>query len=53
MQPKKPTRKQKQLLTRLRLNSDNWLICEEKDNWLCIVHRHSGRTRVVPKGVIE
>lgn len=26
MQTKKPTRKQKQLLTRLRLNADNWLV---------------------------
>ena len=52
MQTKNPTRKQKQLLTKLRLNADNWLIGKEKDNWLCIIHKHSGRTRVVPKDVI-
>lgn len=53
MQTKKPTRKQKQLLTKLRLNADNWLIGKETAEGLCIVHRHSGRTRIVPKGVME
>lgn len=53
MQTKNPTRKQKQLLTKLRLNADNWLIGKETAEGLCIVHRHSGRTRVVPKGVME
>lgn len=53
MQTKKPTRKQKQLLTRLRLNADNWLVGKETAEGLCIVHRYSGRTRVIPRGLME
>lgn len=53
MQTKKPTRKQKQLLTRLRLNADNWLIGKETETGLCIVHRYSGRMRVIPRGLME
>ncbi len=52
MQTKKPTRKQKQLLTSLRLNAGNWLIGKETAEGLCIVHRHSGKTRVIPRGLI-
>ena len=53
MQTKKPTRKQKQLLTSLRLNAGNWLIGKETEAGLCIVHRYSGKTRVIPRGLIE
>ena len=53
MQTKKPTRKQKQLLTSLRLNADNWLVGKETEAGLCIVHRYSGKTRVIPRGLIE
>lgn len=53
MQTKKPTRKQKQLLTSLRLNADNWLVGKETEAGLCIVHRYSGKTRVIPRGLME
>lgn len=53
MQTKKPTRKQKQLLTSLRLNADNWLVGKETAEGLYIVHRYSGKTRVIPRGLIE
>ena len=53
MQTKKPTRKQKQLLTRLRLNADNWLVGKETAEGLCIVHRYSGKTRVIPRGLMD
>ena len=52
MQTKKPTRKQKQLLTSLRLNAGNWLVGKETAEGLCIVHRYSGKTRVIPRGLI-
>ncbi|WCH46412.1 DUF6906 family protein [Lysinibacillus sp. OF-1] len=42
------TRKQKMHIASLRLNPDNWLICKKQvESWL-IVHRFTGRTRVIP-----
>ena len=53
MQTKKPTRKQKQLLTSLRLNADNWLVGKETEAGLYIMHRYSGRMRVIPRGLMK
>lgn len=53
MQTKKPTRKQKQLLTSLRLNADNWLIVKESADSLVIRHKISDKERTIPKELMN
>ncbi|MFR1804774.1 MAG: DUF6906 family protein, partial [Faecalispora jeddahensis] len=38
---KRPTRKQKILISNLRLNPANWLILSEDKGFLVLVHRHT------------
>jgi len=46
--PRKPTRKQKELLKKLRLNPANWLVCSKQvPGKLVIVHRYTGHTREI------
>lgn len=45
--PKRPTRKQKQLLARRRLNPDEWLVTKTPPGELHLVHRYTGRERVL------
>lgn len=52
MQAKKPTRVQKQLITKLRLNADNWLVGKNTAEGLCIIHRHTGTKKIIPKGLM-
>lgn len=40
-----PTRKQKILLTKLKLNIENWLVVKDMPDKLVIVHKHSNKTR--------
>jgi len=46
---KKPTRKQKELIERWRLNPDNWLVTRNLLHLgeLHVEHRHTGRERVI------
>jgi hypothetical protein len=46
---KKPTRRQKELIARWRLNPDNWLVVRNllHEGELHIRHRHTGTKRVV------
>ncbi len=46
---KRPTRKQKILISNLRLNPDNWLVLSEDKEFLTVVHRHTDRVRKLPK----
>jgi hypothetical protein len=46
---KRPTRKQKILISNLRLNPDNWLVLGEDKEFLIVVHRHTDRVRKLPK----
>ncbi|MGE7985556.1 DUF6906 family protein [Lysinibacillus fusiformis] len=47
-QPRNLTRQQKNYIASFRLNPDNWMISKKQlDNWL-IVHRLTGRTRIIP-----
>lgn len=47
-QPRNLTRQQKIYIASFRLNPDNWLISKKLvDKWL-IVHRLTGRTRIIP-----
>lgn len=44
------TRAQKILLTKYRLNPDNWLYERETPDKLVLVHRYTGAVRVIDKG---
>jgi hypothetical protein len=44
---KTPTRRQRQVIKKYRLNSDNWLIRKNPPGELYIVHRISGSKRVI------
>ncbi|HHV63852.1 MAG TPA: hypothetical protein GXX46_02060 [Peptococcaceae bacterium] len=46
---KRPTRKQKELLASCRLNPENWLIRKNLPDSIEIVHRVTGRARVIEK----
>lgn len=52
MQTKKPTRAQKQMISKLKLNADNWLVGKNTAEGLCIVHRHTGTMKIIPKGLM-
>jgi hypothetical protein len=45
---KRPTRKQKEAIKNARLNPDNWLVVKSLPDELHIVHRETGRQRVIP-----
>ena len=47
---KKPTVRQKKLLTELKVNFENWLIVTENNEQITIVHRHTGQTKTMNKG---
>ena len=42
---KKPTVRQKKLMTSLGLNCENWLVRRDNDKEFVIVHRHTGNVR--------
>jgi len=47
---KRPTRREKELLSRMRLNVENWLVVKHTSTEMEIMHRHTGRTRVIELG---
>lgn len=49
MKGKNPTRRQKEILAKRRLNPDNWLICKNliHQGELHVVHRYSNRERII------
>ncbi len=50
-QLKKPTRSQKQLLQKRKLNPADWMIERDTPEQLVIVHRHFDRVKkIIPKG---
>ncbi|MBQ8515615.1 MAG: hypothetical protein IJ496_09485 [Ruminococcus sp.] len=46
---KRPTRAQKMPIQSLGFQPDNWLISKNTSTEMVIVHRFTGRTRVIPK----
>lgn len=48
-QARKPTRAQKMLMQKWRLNAENWLVVSDTPDAMTIRHRHSNETRVIPK----
>ena len=49
---KRPTVRQKKLLTALHLNYENWLIVKDTPDILTVVHRVSGEQRTIDKEAI-
>ncbi len=43
-QAKKPTRRQKEELTRLRLDPLEWLVCCETEHTITLYNRYTGKT---------
>lgn len=51
---KKPTREQRKLITKWKLNTEDWLVERETNNELVLRHRHfDNKTKIIPKGVRE
>ena len=50
----KPTREQRKLMQKWKLNSNDWLVERETLSQLVLIHRHfDNKTKVIPKGVRE
>lgn len=45
---KRPTLKQKLLIHAAKLNSDNWLVTKAIHGQMHLVHRVSGKQRIIP-----
>lgn len=48
-QPKKFTRQLKEAVTAYGLNADNWMLLKDGDTYVTIVHKSSGKTRIIDK----
>ena len=46
---KRPTVRQKKMLSQYGLNYENWLVQRDNDKEMVIVHRHTGNSRRIPK----
>jgi hypothetical protein len=46
---KKPTVKQRRLMCAWGLNAENWLVERDTPAEMVVVHRHSDKTRTIPK----
>ena len=50
----KPTREQRKLMTKWKVNTYDWLVERETSTELVLVHRHfDNKTKIIPKGVRE
>lgn len=48
---KKPTREQKRLMIKWKLNPADWLVERETATEMVLIHRHfDNKTKIVPKG---
>ena len=51
---KKPTREQRKLMQKWKLNSQDWLVVIDEPSKMTLVHRHFDyKTKIIPKGVKE
>lgn len=49
---KKPTREQRKLMEKWKVNTQDWLVERETLSELVLVHRHFDKTKkIIPKGV--
>jgi hypothetical protein len=48
---KKPTREQKKLMQKWKMDVNNWLVVKDTPSEMVLVHRHfDGKTKTIPKG---
>ena len=51
---KKPTREQRKLMEKWKVNTQDWLVERETLSELVLIHRHfDNKKKIVPKGVRE
>ena len=51
---KKPTREQRKLMQKWKVNAQDWLVESETATQLVLRHRHfDSKTKIIPKGVRE
>ena len=51
---KRPTREQRKLMEKWKLNSQDWLVVKDEPTRMTLVHRHfDSKTKIIPKGVRE
>lgn len=48
-QPKKLTRQLKEAVTAYGLNADNWMLLKGGDTYVTIIHKVSGKTKIIDK----
>ena len=49
---KKPTREQRKLLMKRKLNTSDWLVVKDEPSKMTLVHRHfDSVTKIIPKAV--
>lgn len=51
-QPKKLTREQKVAVSAAGLNAENWMLIEQTEFYLKIIHKSSGKTRRIDRYAI-
>ena len=49
----KPTRQQRKLMEKWKVNTQDWLVERETQDELVLRHRHFDKTKIIPKGVRE
>ena len=49
----KPTRQQRKLMEKWKVNTQDWLVERETQNELVLRHRHFDTKKIIPKGVRE
>ena len=48
----KPTREQRKLMQKWKLNSQDWLVVKDEPSKMTLVHKHFDKvTKIIPKGV--
>ena len=51
---KKPTREQRKLMAKWKMNSEDWLVVKVEPTQMTLVHRHfENKMKIIPKGVRE
>ena len=49
----KPTREQRKLMEKWKVNTQDWLVEREPTNELVLIIRHFDTKKIIPKGVRE
>ena len=51
---KKPTREQRKLMQKWKMNTQDWLVVKDEPSKMTLVHKHfDNKTKIIPKGLRE